>query len=245
MTKPYEPKQYWEQRLSDRFTLKGVGHLGFSESYNTWLYRRKQRCIESCLSGTNLKGKKVLDIGCGTGFFVEWYLQKGASICGIDITDISIKRLKQKYQGEFQTQDITDPNYQLYSREFDIINMWDVVYHIVDPKRFNLAFDNIAKSMRDGGLLLFTDWFGASSDVRIADHVQGRCLDTYTKSLPKKGFELVGMYPLYCYLNKTHLKRLDNYLGWLYLLLDNFAKKIPDDNLSLSAWRYSQNNAKT
>lgn len=242
MSENYEPKQYWERRLSNRFSPRGVGHIGCSDSYNTWLYRRKKRCIESCLVETNLKGKNVLDIGCGTGFFVEWYLEQGANVCGIDITRISVERLKQKHQCEFYTKDITDPGYRLHNKEFDIVNMWDVVYHIVDSKRFQQAFDNIAKSIKDNGLLLFTDWFGASSDMRIDDHVQARCLDTYKQGLTKKGFELVGIHPLYNHLNKVHLRIIDNYLGWFYLFLDNRSQKIRADNLSLSLWRYKSKN---
>jgi hypothetical protein len=42
----YKPKLYWEKRLSQHFDLKGVGNIGFSTTYNGWLYRRKRRCIE-------------------------------------------------------------------------------------------------------------------------------------------------------------------------------------------------------
>ena len=242
MNENNEPKQFWEHRLSKRFSLRGVGNIDFSESYNSWLYRRKKQCIESCLVETNLKGKNVLDIGCGTGYFVEWYLEQGANVCGIDITSISVERLKQKHQCKFYTQDITDPCYRLHNKKFDIVNMWDVVYHIVDSKCFYQAFDNIAKSLKDDGLLLFTDFFGASSDMRMADHVQARCLDTYKQCLPKKGFKLLNVQPLYNYLNKIHLGRIDNYLGWFYLFIDNRYQNIPTDNLSLSLWRYSPKN---
>jgi hypothetical protein len=34
----YEPKLYWERRLSQHFDLKGVGNIGFSTTYNGWLY---------------------------------------------------------------------------------------------------------------------------------------------------------------------------------------------------------------
>ncbi len=245
MSNTYNPRQYWEQRLNSNFTLKGVGHIGFSESYNNWLYRRKELCIDSCLSGTSLQGKNVLDIGCGTGFFVNWYIGKGANITGIDITDVSIEKLKQKYEGEFYTQDITDSSFSLFNKKFDIVNIWDVVYHIVDPNLFNQALDNIVKSIKDGGLLLLTDWFGASSDNRIGNHVQGRCLDTYNKILPNKGFELVGIYPLYYHLNNVHVRILDNYLGKLYFELDNRNQKIPKNNLSLGLWRYNQKNVQS
>ena len=186
-------------------------------------------------------GKHVLDIGCGTGFFIKWYLQRGANVCGMDITDTSIQKLKQLYNCEFFIQDISAPDYQPY-KKFDIINMWDVGYHIVATNAFDQAFDNISRSLKEGGLLLFTDWFGAISDVRIAEHVQARCLNTYQQLLPQKGFELVTVCSLYNTLNKQHLPRLDNHLGWLFFLVDNFSNKIARDNLSLGVWRYNQDN---
>jgi 2-polyprenyl-3-methyl-5-hydroxy-6-metoxy-1,4-benzoquinol methylase len=78
VTEQYDPSEYWERRLSKRFNLRGVGHISYSEGYNTWLYRRKKRCLEDFFGGVDLQGKDVLDIGSGTGFFVEWYLARKA-----------------------------------------------------------------------------------------------------------------------------------------------------------------------
>ncbi|MFE4105738.1 class I SAM-dependent methyltransferase [Almyronema epifaneia] len=238
MTTDYQPKQFWEQRLSDRFSLQSVGHIGFSEAYNQRLYQRKKRCIEACLAEVDLAGKAVLDIGCGTGFFVKWYLEQGAKVCGLDITEVSVDRLRQTYAGEFYTQDITEPAYSLQGSAFDLVNMWDVIYHIVEPQRFEQACKNIANSLKPGGLLLFTDWLGAEGDRLVAPHVQARCLSTYQNFLPQLGFELVQVYPLYGWLNQVHFKRFDNYLGGLYLWLDNRLEKISTENLSLGLWRY-------
>jgi 2-polyprenyl-3-methyl-5-hydroxy-6-metoxy-1,4-benzoquinol methylase len=101
MSKPYSPKTFWESRLRSSFDLKGVGHIGFSESYNRWLYRRKRHCLEASLRDTLLRDRNVLDVGCGTSFFVEWYLRRGANVVGIDITDVSIEALKQRYRAKF------------------------------------------------------------------------------------------------------------------------------------------------
>lgn len=235
----YNPKQYWENRLKTYFSPRGVGHLGFSDRYNAWLYRRKKHCIESFFGDVILKGKHVLDVGCGTGFFIDWYLQHGANVCGIDITETSVQKLKQVYRCEFFVQDITAPDYRPY-KDFDIVNMWDVVYHIVEPTAFEQALDNISASLKEGGLWLFTDWFGGVSDVRIAPHVQARCLNTYQRLLPEKGFELVTVCPLYRTLNKQHFPILDNYLGWLFFCVDGLSKRIAGDNLSLAVWRYTE-----
>ena len=241
MSSPYDPKQYWEHRLGNCFNYQGVGNIGFSEAYNSWLYRRKKRCIESFFRETTLKGKHVLDVGCGTGFFIKWYLQHGADVCGIDITETSTRELEKLYDCKFFTQDIASPSYQPY-REFDIVNMWDVVYHVIEPAAFNRIFDNISNSLKEGGILLFTDWFGAASDVRIAEHVQTRCLDTYRQMLSPR-FKLVTVCPLYNILNKPHLPILDNYMGWLFFLVDNLTRKVSRDNLSLAVWRYSRMNS--
>ena len=232
----YNPKQYWEERLSGRFNLRGVGHIGFTEHYNAWLYKRKQHCIESYFRGASLKGKDVLDIGSGTGFFVKWYLEKGANVCGIDITETSIQKLRRQYNCDFYTQDISAADLML-SKKFDIINMWDVMYHIVSPDGFLRAFRNIRNGLKVGGLLLFTDWFGLAGDKRLADHVQARCLDTYNKVLPAMGLQLVGAYPLYTLLNQNNFGRLDEHLAWLYWTLDNFATDISDNNVSLAVWQ--------
>jgi SAM-dependent methyltransferase len=237
MTESYEPSKYWERRLSNCFDLRGVGHIGYGEAYNEWLYRRKKYVIERCLRQVPLQGHHVLDVGCGTGFFVQWYLDRGAIVHGLDITTTSIDRLTRQFGHNFQVQDISDPSYRP-PRLFDVVNMWDVIYHIISETGFQQAFRNIARSLQPGGLLLFTDWFGAPCDSSVADHVRARCLDTYKEVLPGLGFRLVSTIPLYHFLNKPHLPRFDDHLGRLYFLLDCAMRTISSDNISLGLWSY-------
>lgn len=233
----YEPKRYWESRLTDNFDLRGVGHSAFSPAYNKWLYRRKRRCIDDFFEDRDLNGSDVLDIGCGTGFFVEWYLSRGARVTGVDITSISVERLSARFDATFHVADVTDPAFPACG-PFDIVNMWDVIYHIVDPDAFEHAISNIAARLKPGGLFLFTDWFGLPMDREVAAHVRARCLATYRRALPPRGLELLSLQPLYTRLNKRNVgMRADDRLGPLYFFLDNRARRIATDNLSLSVWR--------
>jgi predicted rRNA methylase YqxC with S4 and FtsJ domains len=70
----YKPKNYWQNRLKNNFKLRGVGHLSFDDFYNQWLYKAKIRTLEKALGtqGITIADKTVCDIGCGTGFFVEF-----------------------------------------------------------------------------------------------------------------------------------------------------------------------------
>ena len=237
MTDQYNPKAYWENRLRNDFSARGVGHIGFSDAYNRWLYRRKRSCIEAALRGVSLRGKDVLDVGCGTGFFVEWYLAKGARIYGIDLTDVSIQRLQQKFDGKFKVQDVSDPTFDPFGKKFDVVNIWDVFYHIVDDAKFEAALQNVKNCLKDGGLLLFTDFLGGTSDVLFADHVKGRSFETYSKILKSKGFRFIENRPLYRFLNLPHFGKFDNYLGAIYFFLDTFTRTVHTRNLSLGIWR--------
>jgi 2-polyprenyl-3-methyl-5-hydroxy-6-metoxy-1,4-benzoquinol methylase len=237
MTYYSNPKKYWEERLTHNFGLGGVGNIGFAERYNRWLYRRKLRCLQAALRGIRLQGKRVLDVGCGTGFFVEWYLGKGCQVTGIDITEISVNRLRETSPGEFYTRDITAADYQNSKEKFDLVNMWDVIYHIVDKHAYSRALDNISNDLADGGLLLLTDFLGSTSDTRVAPHVLGRCLKTHAMNLQDRGFKLVEVRPLFKFLAKSNLGRFDNYLGPVYFFLDNFVNNVPTDSVALSVWR--------
>ena len=233
-----EPKQYWEQRLSGQFNLRGVGHIGFGQRYNGWLYRRKRQCIDGVFGGQSLQDRAVLDVGCGTGFFVDWYLQRGAQVTGVDITQTSVEHLARKFpDARFHVQDITTSPWQVPA-DFDIINMWDVTYHITDDIALERAFDNIAQSLRPGGYLLFTDFLGGGRRATLP-HFKARGLDLYERMLPGKGLRLEEVQPVYHVLNRRHIPYADNVLGGLYFLLDQFQRGPSRNNISLSVWRRS------
>jgi len=133
----YNPQNYWEKHLSGKFSLSGVGHTGFSEYYNKWLYRVKNRALKKALFSEyiDIHNVSVCDIGCETGFFVEFYkLQRAKKIVGIDITNISIKTLKQRCpEYHFIKEDISSPLLvPKVNHKFDIFNVFDVLYDVTE-----------------------------------------------------------------------------------------------------------------
>ena len=241
MANNYDPESYWEKRLKDKFSLVGVGHIGFNEYYNKWLYRKKLHAINSFFNNSFLEDKEVLDIGCGTGFFVQWYLDKGAKVTGIDITDVSIRTLSDRFRkASFLKSDITATQF-MSPKKFDIINIWDVIYHQVEDARFAQAIANIAATCKPGCMVLITDKFGSEIDEHVVEHVKFRCMDTYNKIMPKMGFRLLSLHPLYSYLNKyyANLGKFNNYLAPIFYLMD-LTCGVAKDNLSLAVWQYRQ-----
>jgi len=199
----YEPKKYWEDRLKTNFDITGVGCLGFNETYNKYLYSLKLSSLGMVLDGhAVIEGKYVLDIGSGTGFFVDYYNRKGAKkITGVDITKVSILKLREKYiHYKFLVVDITDPNIYLKER-FNIVNAFDVLYHIVDDAKFKTALQNISFWCDKGGYVLITDYF-CKKDIIPATHVHHRSVRTYENELSKGGIKIVDIIPMYYLMNR-------------------------------------------
>jgi 2-polyprenyl-3-methyl-5-hydroxy-6-metoxy-1,4-benzoquinol methylase len=233
----YEPKTYWEERLSRHGGLRGTGHISFSESYNQWLYKAKERALSSVLGDFDLRGRKVLDVGCGTGYFARLYARRGARVSGVDIARSNIDRLRASQEGDFRMLDISEPDTVPFDT-FDVATAWDVLYHVVDDGAFRNALRFIATSIAPGGLFLASDRLAASTDACPAAHVKMRCLASYEAPMHELGFKLERVGFLYGLLNRyVTLPQLDSLAAPIYFWLDGLRSTPAADNLCLGVWR--------
>jgi SAM-dependent methyltransferase len=198
----FDAKQYWEERLSRQFDLAGTGTLGFSRPYIRLLYRLKERAVLQSIKTNKLSvtGRSVLDIGSGTGFFVDFYSRfNPAFIVGLDITQVSVDRLNHQYPNHrFVQADIGEPIH--LQTGFDIINAQDVFYHIVDDRKFDQAMENMVQLSHPGTILFFSEVF-ESKTLAAAPHVKFRSSTVYQEALRRRGFRILEVRPIYCLMN--------------------------------------------
>ncbi|MEQ8522335.1 MAG: class I SAM-dependent methyltransferase, partial [Vicingaceae bacterium] len=200
----FNAKNYWESRLTDIFSSRGVGHISFSENYNHWLYKAKIRTMLKMIQHERLglDGKKVIDVGCGTGFWIDFYLGQRSEIHGLDITAVSIEKMEKKYpDGTFWQKDISSSEFS-HDQRYKLVNMWDVMYHIVEDQLFENALTNIANMLEPGGYFVVSDYFGAEKAVVPAEHVRYRNEAMYLEVANKIGLRHVRTIPLYRFLNR-------------------------------------------
>ncbi len=196
----YRPREFWDQRLSEQFDLRGTGETGLSIEYNRACYTLRGEVLDRALAEAHVdpRGRSVLDVGCGTGFFTAYYLGRGARVTGIDIAPVSIERLKQRHPGsQFVLADVSEAE---IAGRYDIVNAFDVLYHITDDEAWEKAVTNLARAVEVGGVLLLTDLFAERASAEAHNRI--RPFERYEAVLRNNGITPGRLHPTHVLLNR-------------------------------------------
>jgi 2-polyprenyl-3-methyl-5-hydroxy-6-metoxy-1,4-benzoquinol methylase len=127
-----------------------VSHGG-KMNFLTFLYktirnsaiRKKYKIVKQ-----HARGKNILDIGCGTGEFLDFCNKKGFEVKGIEPAEkprsFAQIRYKLEVKEESYLEDIVNP-------EFDIITMWHVLEHV---HLLNERMNKIMEILKSDGTII-------------------------------------------------------------------------------------------
>lgn len=128
--KKYYPDEYFDNRKS------------FVDGY---INKIRAQGIEQRVDGN--KRYSILDVGCGSGTFLEtlpkekWDRQ-GTELSSMRIADAQEKHITVHF-GELEQCDFEDSS-------FDVVTLWHVLEHLVDPKR---TLQEVHRILRKDGLV--------------------------------------------------------------------------------------------
>ena len=114
-----------------------------------------QELVELIESGKTKPGK-IIDIGCGEGFYSIYLASKGFEVTGIDLSEKAIKYAKENavrrgVNVRFLVMDIAD--LEQLKEKFDFVLEWGVMHHIMPLQRQKYVED-VAKLLNKGGKYL-------------------------------------------------------------------------------------------
>ncbi|MBC7254366.1 MAG: class I SAM-dependent methyltransferase [Actinobacteria bacterium] len=151
----YDAEAYWKDRfLKHGMSFRGVGNEGFDETRNRLEYERSLREFQSALlqAGVDFAGKKVMEIGVGNGFYLNFCAKDSAYYCAVDITDALFAELSRRYpEVHFIKADVCNLN---LDEKFDIIIMIDVIEHIVNENDLASAMANVKNCLAPNGVFI-------------------------------------------------------------------------------------------
>jgi SAM-dependent methyltransferase len=215
----FDPKTYWEKRLKKDYSLHGVGYIGHGEAYNKWMYKVRRKVFRRTLNklGNIHNSAWILDVGSGTGFYIDLWKSEGFNnLIGLDLTEVAVRQLEEKFPDVFFYQvDISGELIdQISEKKFQVISIFDVLFHIVDDDKFNLALKNIHDILDDGGYFIFTDNFIHAPTYRSKHHVSRNIKEFYS-ALEKAGFEVISRKPAFVLMNAPVDAR-GKFIPWLW-----------------------------
>jgi ubiquinone/menaquinone biosynthesis C-methylase UbiE len=150
----------------ERWNLAAKEYALKVESKNSQGFLIREKCLNPYLfpALSNVKGKKILDYGCGDGWLAGELKQKGAEVKGCDISDKFIDIARKKHPGiEFKVIDEITP---YADNEFDIV-ICNIVLHII--KNYQKVLDEIYRITKPDGEAIITIMHPAHYKAEIAD----------------------------------------------------------------------------
>lgn len=114
----------------DKYYL-GAKAIGYSNYVlNTSTFRRNflkwLREIRKYKSGGNL-----LDVGCGTGIFLDLVRSDGWNVLGVEVSGFGAQYATSTFNIDVVNDDFL--NASLTEDHFDVLTMWDTIEHLSDP----------------------------------------------------------------------------------------------------------------
>jgi len=199
----FDPADYWQRRLSAEYSLGSVGWSTLGTSFNRWAYAIRGRVFTRAARAAVSAPERasVLDVGSGTGFYLDLWQQLGVSrITGSDLTPVAVERLARLYPtATIQKVDIGDADLPLSAGAFDAISIMDVLYHIVDDDRYAQALASLARLLKPDGVLLLTE--NLLSQQTRAVHQIFRSREWILSTLREAGLVVVDQHPAFFLMN--------------------------------------------
>jgi len=122
--------------------------------YNEW----SDYCI-GLFEKHGLKGKRILDLGCGTGNITIPFSKKGYKMTGVDISAKMLMQAEQKARAEnvdllLLCEDITQLD--LGDEKFDgALATFDTINYITEPQDLLQMLKNLHQILEDNGIFVF------------------------------------------------------------------------------------------
>jgi len=188
----------------------------FSKEYEVDNQERLRLKVMLKMVGT---GNEILDLGCRDGTLAKMFTELGNSVEGVEISDYSIKKAKEKGIKVYDLNLNTNWAEKIEKR-YGVVFAGEVIEHIFET---DLFLQNVNKVLKDGGTFIVSTPNLASLGRRVlllfgknpvtetntregqAGHVRYFVYDTLKSALEDNGFEVVEFSSDVINFNKSGL----------------------------------------
>ena len=182
---------YWEKR-SDSFLVQKRQEL-HSAMAERWMKEIRGQLPEG-------KKLRILDVGCGAGFFSILLAKEGHQVTGIDLTPDMIKNARllaeeEKVSCEFQVMDAENPEFP--DETFDVVISRNLTWTLPHVQH---AYQEWIRVLKKGGILLnFDANYGITDFSNVADLPENHAHNILGDDMMRECEEIKRQLPISSY----------------------------------------------
>ena len=122
--------------------------LYFSSHSGRWIVERADRELR-------LRGKRILDFGCGRGDLLAHLFARGIAAGGLEFSEESARTTSERFAGESLFQGIVAGPSELEDGSFDVVFLVEVIEHLLDDQ-IPQALAEVHRLLAPGGRVVVT-----------------------------------------------------------------------------------------
>jgi ubiquinone/menaquinone biosynthesis C-methylase UbiE len=143
-------QKYYNQKAKDLDELALT--YNHKSRYKRFFFRTRFNNVINALAPK--KGEKILDVGCGTGYYLKYILDKGAEAYGLDLSEEYIKQAKAYISPNRATLKVASAsNIPFKSGYFDQVLATEVIEHVPNYEK---SLKEVYRVLRSNGSAVIT-----------------------------------------------------------------------------------------
>lgn len=151
-------REYWDQHIHDlEITTHAPGSAGFFADLDEYHFDKLHHLLR-LVPFDGMRGKKVLDVGCGAGVDLMRFARGGAIATGVDISSsaIELARKNAGHQGLDVQLKVADAEHLPFADgTFDLVFAHGVIQYSSDTQR---VIDECRRVLKPGGEAIFQSY---------------------------------------------------------------------------------------
>ncbi len=142
----------WKHRIQhERFSEGWYDAMDERFIHSSRLFATDSRPFDKLIPFDSLRGKRVLEVGCGMGLHTELMVRAGADVTSIDLSPVSVELTTRRLELRGLHAEVLEADAEeqpFNDNSFDFVWSWGVIHH---SSRTGRAAREIARVTRPSG----------------------------------------------------------------------------------------------
>jgi len=140
-----------------------------------------------------VKPKKVLEIGCAMGFFIESLRKRGIEAYGVDISRYAISKAAPEIRPYLYRCDVSENELPFPDNSLDFLYTLETIEHLKHPEYAIKAMERVLKP--GGFVFMTTPAPGTSAAMADRTHINVRPFKKWKQCFSKAGLRVRQFFP--------------------------------------------------